>query len=370
MENLWGQWASLLQETKDKAFKLSHKGRRFVIFSDLHMGNGGTRDDFAPNGPAFQKILTNFYLPGEYDLILNGDIEELQKFQWEQIRRYWKPLYAVFEDFNRKGKLHKTVGNHDLILSGRNMDYPFQVHESLEIHRNSDSLLVYHGHQFSHILRKFETLCKFAIQYVAYPLGIMNYSKSPDSRKKLKTELRAYEASRQLGLISIIGHTHRPLFESLSKKDSLKYRIDTLIRRYRSGSQQEQIRIRSEIRQCQEELNLMKDNSEFHISELYSSETLLPCLFNSGCAIGKRGITSLEIHEDEIQLIYWYDQSKISTATAPIGYNYHEIPGSTLRRVILNRERLDYIQDKIRLMNPQPSLFWQDTSLPFQPLPD
>ena len=370
MNNLWGQWASLLQDTKEKALKIPLKNKRFVIFSDLHMGNGGSRDDFAGNGPAFQKILTEYYLPGEYNLILNGDIEELQKFHWNQIRQYWKSLYSVFEEFHKKGRFHKTAGNHDLILSGQNKDYPFKVYESLEITRNSDSILIYHGHQFSHILRRFKTICKFALQFVAYPLGIMNYSKSPDSRKKLKTEVRAYEASRELGLISIIGHTHRPLFESLSKKDSLKYRIDTLIRRYRSGTQQEQIRIKSEIRQCREELSSMKNSSEFHISELYSSESLLPCLFNSGCAIGKRGITSLEIHEDEIQLIYWYDQSKVSASTAPIGYNYHEIPGTNLRRVILNREKLDYILDKIRLMNPQLSLFWQDTSLPFQPLPD
>ncbi len=368
--NLWGPSTSLLQETREKARKIPLQNRRFVIFSDLHMGNGGSRDDFLKNGSWFQQVLSEYYLPEDYHLILNGDIEELQKFHWDQIWKFWKPLYQVFDQFRKKGHLHKTIGNHDLILANGNLDYPFEVYESLELYNGRDSILVYHGHQFSELLQRFETICTFALQFIAYPLGIMNYSKSPDNRKKLKTELKAYEASRQLGLISVIGHTHRPLFESLSKRDSLKYRIDTLIRRFRNAGHSQQLRIKREIRQYQEELEEMKHTSEFHISELYSNDGLVPCLFNSGCAIGKRGITSLEIHKDEIQLIYWFDQEKVSPATAPIGYNFYEIPGTTLRKVVLNSEKLDYIMDRIRLMYPQPSLSYPDTSLPFLPLPD
>ena len=351
--NPWVHSVSILQETRKKAVRIPLENKKFVIFSDLHMGNGGSRDDFARNGTWFRKVLADYYLPQDYDLVLNGDIEELQKFQWEQIWKQWTPLYSVFEKFLSSGKFHKTVGNHDLILSNRNFDYPFPIHESLELYKGQDSILVYHGHQFSELLQRFETLCRLALQYIAFPLGIMNYSKSPDSRKRIKTEVKAYEASRELGLISIIGHTHRPLFESHSKRDSLKYRIENLVRRYRDAGKMEQLRIKSEIHQYQEELREMKHKSEFHISELYSSDELLPCLFNSGCAIGKRGITSIEIHEDEIQLIYWYDHTKVPPSQMPIGYQYYEIPGTSLRKVILNREKIDYIMDKIHIMHPQ-----------------
>jgi len=351
--NPWAESASILQKTRESAVRVPLQNKRFVIFSDLHMGNGSSRDDFVKNGTWFQNILTDYYLPGNYDLILNGDIEELQKFQWEQIWKQWKPLYAVFEKFHSKGELHKTVGNHDMILTNRNFDYPLPICESLELHKGEDSILVYHGHQFSELLQRFESLSKFVLQYIACPLGIMNYSKSPDSRKKIKTEVRAYEASRKLGIISIIGHTHRPLFESHSKRDRLKFKIENLVRHFREADPMEQLRIRSEILQYQEELWELKYQSEFHISELYSSDELLPCLFNSGCAIGKRGITCIEIHEDEIQLVYWYDQNRISPSTAPIGYRYREIPGTSLRKVILNREKRDYILDKIRIMHPQ-----------------
>ena len=368
--NLWEHSAKLLEETRAKALKIPLNNKKFVIFSDLHMGNGGSRDDFRNNGPWFYEILSQYYLPREYHLVLNGDIEELQKFRWDQIRAYWKPLYNLFDQFESRKSLYKTVGNHDFLLAHQNFHYPYEVHESLEIQKGRDSMLVYHGHQFSRLLQRYEALCKFTLQFVAYPLGIMNYSKSPDSRKKMKTELRAYEASRRQGIISVIGHTHRPLFESLSKKDSLKFRIDNLIRRYRSAGELEQYRIKCEIRQYQNELSLLKESGEFHISELYSSESLLPCLFNSGCAIGKRGMTALEIDREEIQLVYWYNTERNSDSSSPIGYDYYEIPGTSLRKVILNREKLSYIMDKMRLMTLRPSPSFPDTSLSFQPLPD
>ena len=367
---LWTNSADLLEETRLKALKIPLNNKKIVIFSDLHMGNGGSRDDFRKNGLWFYEPLSQYYLPREYHLILNGDIEELQKFRWNQIWKFWKPLYNLFDQFDNENRLFKTIGNHDILLGRHNIDYPYKVYESLEIQKGGDAMLVYHGHQFSRLLQKFETLCKFSLQFIAYPLGIMNYSKSPDSRKKMKTEIRAYEASRQLGIISIIGHTHRPLFETLSKRDSLKYRIDNLIRRYRKAGSLEQDRIVCEIRQYQNELTGIKNSGEFHISELYSSDSLLPCLFNSGCAIGKRGITALEIDRDEIQLVYWYNSQNNSLSKSPIGYEYYEISGTSLRKVILNREKLTYIMDKIRLITPQPYLSCPDTSLPFLPLPD
>ena len=243
--------------------------------------------------------------------------------------------------------------------------YPYPVHEAIEFFSGEDSMLVYHGHQFSRILQKFEKLCSYGLHYVAYPLGIMNYSKSPDIRKKMKTEIRAYEASRNSGILSIIGHTHRPLFESLSKRDAIKYRIDTLIRLYRDAQHLEKQAIVRQIRSLQKTLWEMKDHKELHISELYSAESLVPCLFNSGCGIGKRSMTCLEINQNEIQLVYWYNQEKSPSSEDLSRYDHYEIPGSPLRKIVLNRENLHFIQDKIRLMTPQPSLSSPGMPLPF-----
>jgi UDP-2,3-diacylglucosamine pyrophosphatase LpxH len=363
-------WTQILQETRKKAFKLPFRGRRFVIFSDFHMGNGGSRDDFRKNADPVFDILSRYYYPSGHHLILNGDIEELQKFQWEKIHSRWASHYRLFQAFNREGRFSRTVGNHDIQLHSARGVYPLPLHESLSIDTGNGEILIYHGHQFSELLMRFEKLCRYTLQYIAYPLGIMNYSKSPTNRKKLKTEIRAYEASSKAGLISIIGHTHRPLFESLSKTDSLRYRLDFLIRSYRISDSFSRKTIEGEIRTTQRELSLVRQAKELHISKLYSAEELVPCLFNSGCAIGKRGMTAIEIDNEKMELVYWYDSGRSSQYRNFYGYEQTEIPGTPMKRVVLNSEKLSYIQDKIRFMAPRHAPSERDTALPFLRLPN
>ncbi len=343
--------------------------RRFVILSDLHMGNGGSRDDFRKNGQTVSEVLWNYYYDQGYHLVLNGDIEELQKFQLPRIQESWSDLYKIFDAYHSDKRLTKLYGNHDLTLSDPPEDYPYPVHESLEIHNDRGSLLVYHGHQFSSFILRYEKLCSYVLKYIAYPLGIMNYSKSPANRKKIKTEIHAYQASSLSGMISIIGHTHRPLFESLSKSDSLKYRLDSLIRSYRQTSELERKGIEREIKLLQRDLKLLRNSNETQISELYSSDGLVPCLFNSGCTIGKRGFTAIEVDDSSISLVYWYDSEKQSQYNNFFGYNRMPLPGSSLTRITLNSEKLSYIQDKVRFMAPQLSLCGSDTPVSFQRLP-
>jgi hypothetical protein len=64
---------------------------RWAIFSDLHMGDGSTKDDFKPNSELFQTTLRDYYLKHNYSLILNGDVEELQRFSLDVILKNWRP---------------------------------------------------------------------------------------------------------------------------------------------------------------------------------------------------------------------------------------------------------------------------------------
>ena len=58
---------------------------KFIIISDLHMGNGGKLDDFRHNGGFVQYVLEHFYEKENYHLVLNGDIEELHRFSLKEI---------------------------------------------------------------------------------------------------------------------------------------------------------------------------------------------------------------------------------------------------------------------------------------------
>jgi hypothetical protein len=84
-------------------------GEKIVIFSVLHLGNGGRMDDFAHNSDFFLYVLKNYYYPENYRLILNGDIEELHRFSLKGILSRWHELYQVFKKFHRRNSLFRLL---------------------------------------------------------------------------------------------------------------------------------------------------------------------------------------------------------------------------------------------------------------------
>ena len=50
-------------------------GKKYVIFSDIHLGDGGGADDFVHNEEALLNALS-YYHAEEYAIILLGDIED------------------------------------------------------------------------------------------------------------------------------------------------------------------------------------------------------------------------------------------------------------------------------------------------------
>ncbi|MCG8568529.1 MAG: metallophosphoesterase, partial [Spirochaetes bacterium] len=110
--------------------------------------------------------------------------------------------------------------------------------------------------------------------------------------------------------------------------------------------------VKAKIAEYQAELHRLageKKNSDLH-PQLYSENIVVPCLFNSGCAIGKKGITCLEIDQGKIALIHWYDQNKRSKST----YSESEpkqIAGTSFYRTVLKTDTLDYLFTKIKLLS-------------------
>ena len=106
---------------------------RWVIFSDLHIGDGGTTDDFKPNSDLFQCALKDYYLRHNYSLMLNGDVEELQRFSVDVILKNWKSVYKLFDAFANENRLAKTYGNHDLQLKVQKPPYDYQMSEACKL---------------------------------------------------------------------------------------------------------------------------------------------------------------------------------------------------------------------------------------------
>jgi hypothetical protein len=152
--------------------------------------------------------------------------------------------------------------------------------------------------------------------------------------------------------MAIAGHTHRPLFESLSKFDNIRILMENLLRRYVDAGEGEKAGIEKQIRLYRSEMERLASEraSRKKTQSLYGAGPfLIPCVFNSGSATGKHGLTALEIREGRIYLVYW--------TTGPDEHPYLESEklamdsiADTWYRYVIHTERLDSIFTRIRLL--------------------
>ncbi|TVR89201.1 MAG: metallophosphoesterase [Spirochaetaceae bacterium] len=325
---------------------------KYVIFSDLHMGNGGKSDDFARNSDMFIQVLRDYYFPRGYTLVLNGDVEELQRFTLESIQQRWGTVYEVFDMFAREDRLYRLVGNHDLDLLFM-QNHNFDLLHSLNFDYKGDTVFIFHGHQTSQRYMKYNRALGLALKYLSRPFGIRSSSVAHSSSKRFHTEKRVYQFSSRKKLLSIIGHTHRPLFESMSKIDTLKFEIERLCRKYPIAEDDKKQRIAERIRRHRDELNYVQrhEESSANRSSLYNANLVVPCMFNSGCVLGERGMTSLEIRKGTIALLYWFDASRGKKYLQDRDYASKQLGDSTYYRAVMKKDSLSYIFSRIRLLS-------------------
>lgn len=329
------------------------KDDKWVVFSDLHMGDGGSTDDFKRNAEMFQVALRDYYLKEKFGLILNGDVEEMQRFRLRKIVDKWRSVYDIFDQFHANTRLIKTIGNHDLELGLlKDLPFPYQHVDAFKFDYKGDFLFFFHGHQASKKFQQHNKLIGFTLKYFANPLGIKNYSVAHSSTKQYKIEKRAYHYSNYRKVVSVIGHTHRPLFESLHKVERLKYKIEQLCRDYSSDKENRTDKVKESIKAYKKDLRKyyqqVKDTS--YQNYVYNTIFHIPSLFNSGCVIGKRGMTCLEIEHGKIRLVHWFDDSISKKYLQKTGYQQEQIEGTNYHRMVINEETLDYVFTRIKFL--------------------
>lgn len=87
---------------------------RMVFFSDLHRGDNGRTDAFAPNEALFLHALRDYYQKG-FTYVEVGDGDELwQHRRFQDIRRAHSNVFDLMHRFHRHDRLHILVGNHDI----------------------------------------------------------------------------------------------------------------------------------------------------------------------------------------------------------------------------------------------------------------
>ena len=327
-------------------------GDGLAVFSDLHLGNGGRDDDFARNAELYLAALETYYAPQGFMLALNGDIEELARFPLASIVRRWSEVYRVWRTFADRGALFKLAGNHDLVLlRRRSADLPFPVGEALRLEIGGKRLWLFHGHQTSRWNWAFQTLGAVLLRWLLHPLGIGNYTVARSSRRRFKVERRAYLHARARKMAACIGHTHRPLFESLPRLVAVKMEIENLVRRYPGATEREKLELEGKLAVLgAEHAELMRREPRSRGESLYHDGPLLPCLFNSGCGIGRHGITALEFDSRRARLVYWFDRRRSDKYILAEGYAPQQLKGTDFYRVVLKEEDLDYVFTRIQLL--------------------
>lgn len=334
---------------------------RVVVMSDLHLGDGSRKDDSRLNAALVEEALRSWYLKEGYTLVLNGDIEELHKFDLDDIMRAHGSLYGVFADFAAKDRLKKLLGNHDLAYL-LEKDPPFGAGHALMMEWTDGRsegfggippLLAFHGHQAATFFTRFNYLSDFIVRYLAGPLKIRNADVPMTSKHRFRTERRIYAAARKLGVIALAGHTHRPLFESMSKYDSLRFAIESLLRRYAEERGKERNALRERIRAFAAEFRALKGKERKNKirRSLYAvEEPLVPCMFNSGCGTGRGGITALEIRDGNLALVHWTARGRGKPYIEGEARSRTVLEPSGAVRWVLAEDSLEYIGSRMTLL--------------------
>lgn len=314
-----------LWKDKDVEVLESYK-EKYVVISDLHMGNKSKADDFKHNENIVKHAL-DYYKKKKYKLILLGDIEERWQFDLENITSKYGDLYAKIKTYG-DDRVYRVFGNHDNDWEKNYNNDPIRnespnlkpVAEALKMKdkKGDVRILLVHGHQGTLESDRFSWLSRPLVHFYGDTLErVIDFDKEPSATKSMV--LKNYEKKRYLWAkknkaIIICGHSHRAIFASESWVDTLEEQILEL----QTQLGQKGLKKKEKKKIIKQIIKLTKQNQveKLHNREI---ETLdddpLPCYFNSGCGMYKDGITVIEIVDDTISLKKW-DESISTSAPA------------------------------------------------------
>jgi UDP-2,3-diacylglucosamine pyrophosphatase LpxH len=192
---------------------------RIVFFSDCHRGDNSRADGFARNEALFLHALNHYYRAG-FTYVEVGDGDELWKNRrFSAVRRAHGRVFDLLHRFDRQGRLHLIVGNHDIQGSQRNRVEKdgLVAHEGLVLHhsRTRQRVFVVHGHQVDFKSDRLHTMSRFAARHVWKRLQLLGLGSMPSragcTRNRERIQQRIVEWLRDNRQIVICGHTHRPV---------------------------------------------------------------------------------------------------------------------------------------------------------------
>jgi predicted phosphodiesterase len=239
-----------------------------------------------------------------------GDCEELWENTVMAVSKAQKPSFEKEKKFIPNNAFIKIIGNHDLYwkndpfaplmlkeIYGINVPVYEGVLLQTIINNELVNIFCTHGHQ-GDAVSDGNWFSKFFVSKIWAPLqSLLNINpNTPAYDSNLKTQHNSimYEwSAQQKNMLLITGHTHQPVFESLTHIERL----------YRQLLFARQVKDEAMVTSLQKEIEFRKFQYD-HVSEDYLN--LVPTYFNSGCCCFSDGvITGIEIAEGSLRLIKW-----------------------------------------------------------------
>jgi predicted phosphodiesterase len=306
--------AAKSKSKKLKKIDLNDVNGRLIILSDQHRGKRDGSDDFAICEKSYLTAL-EYYNKEKFYFINLGDCEELWENTMFAIAKYNEKLYGTENLFIERDAYCKIFGNHDLFwdndplssfwlkkIYGKVIRIFTGALVRFEISKGSYlDIFCTHGHQGDK-QSDGNAFSKWFVSYVWGPLQdfLEINVNNPSTNDNLKTLHNMYMydwSAGQKKMILVTGHTHQPVFNSLTHLERLYQRLEI------ARASHDMIAVRN----IEEEIPRRKREYDF-VNHSFSK--MKPSYFNSGCCCFDDGtITGIEICDGFIRLVKWSLQS-------------------------------------------------------------
>jgi predicted phosphodiesterase len=284
--------------------------QKFIILSDQHKGARDGADDFATAEKNYLTAL-DYYNKHRFHYINLGDSEELWENTFLGVKKHNRLTFDREKLFLNRNAFTKVFGNHDLYWDNDPLAQlslkqiygkSIKVYEGviLQTSVNNKPLSIYltHGHQ-GDLQSDGNWLSKWFVSSVWGPLqGYLRINpNTPANNNQLKTDhnriMYEWSESRK-DLLLITGHTHQPVFKSLTHLENLYAALD------RAKAEHNEPLIHNLQHQVTERQIKGENVIEF------KDQNYKPCYFNTGCCCFDDGdITGIELEAGFIRLIKW-----------------------------------------------------------------
>ncbi|WP_243718116.1 metallophosphoesterase family protein [Pedobacter changchengzhani] len=296
-------------------FEINEKDK-FVILSDQHKGARDYADDFMFSENNYLHAL-KYYNNELFHYINLGDSEDLWENLLESVIKHNKATFQAEKMFINRNAFTKIFGNHDLYwdndpLAGFNLNriygkkIPIYEGAILKIKLNNQVLNIFltHGHQ-GDLQSDGNWFSKWFVSNVWAPFQSFlrlnpNTPAYDNQLKTLHNKMMYSWVVNQENIVLITGHTHQPVFASLTHLERLYVQLTEA----KKNNQKDKV----------DEL-LAEINKRIKIGDKAPRfRKYIPRYFNSGCCCFSDGdITGIEIENGKISLIKW---SSIETGTS------------------------------------------------------